>query len=61
MKCPEQYKIVQHNMRRPLIDSEDRVCGEYHLLAETQKFSECYKENCVAWDNEKKICRKCVE
>lgn len=25
MKCPEQFKIVQHNIRRPLVDNEDRI------------------------------------
>lgn len=58
MKCPEMYKIMQHNIRRPILDDDNLVRGEYHLLIETQGFSECYKENCAAWDKEKQMCKK---
>lgn len=59
MKCPEQYRTVQHNIRKSILDEqEDRVIGEYHLLIENQSFCECYKEQCAAWDKEKKLCRK---
>jgi len=58
MKCPELYKIMQHNIRKPILDDENVYKGEYHLLIETQGFCECYKENCAAWDKENKRCRK---
>lgn len=58
MKCPEKYNIVQQNIRKPIIDIDSIVRGEYHILIETQEFCECYKEECAAWDNEKKMCRK---
>lgn len=61
MKCPEQYKILQHNIRKPIVDNENIIRGEYHLLIENQNFGECYKENCAAWDSEKKMCRKVGE
>ena len=51
MKCPEMYKIMQHNIRKPILDDDN-------LVIETQGFSECYKENCAAWDKEKQMCRK---
>lgn len=53
MKCPEMYKIMQHNIRRPILDDDNIVRGEYHVLIETQQFENCYKEECVAWDKEK--------
>ncbi len=43
MKCPEMYKIMQHNIRRPILDDDNIVRGEYHLLIETQQFGNCYK------------------
>lgn len=61
MKCPERYIIKQHNIRQPILDIDNIVRGEYHLLIETQGFSECYKENCAAWDKEKQMCRKAGE
>lgn len=56
MKCPEMYKIMQHNIRRPILDDDNIVRGEYHVLIETQQFENCYKEECVAWDKEKNKC-----
>lgn len=61
MKCPEMYKIMQHNIRRPILDDDNIVRGEYHILIETQQFENCYKEECAAWDKEKQMCRKVVE
>lgn len=58
MKCPEMYKVIQQNIRRPIVDIDNMVTGEYQVLIETQQFSECYKEQCVAWDSEKNMCRK---
>ena len=58
MKCPEMFKIVQHNIRNPIVDKDDIIRGEYHILIETQGFCECYKEKCAAWDNKKNRCRK---
>lgn len=58
MKCPEIFSIMQHNIRKPILDDENVVRGEYHLLIETQGFSNCYEEQCAAWDKEKKCCRK---
>ena len=39
-------------------DIDNIVKGEYQVLIETQQFSECYKEQCAAWDSEKNMCRK---
>ncbi len=61
MKCPEKYRVIQQNIRKPIIDEDNIVRGEYHLLIENQNFGECYKEKCVAWDNEKQCCRKVGE
>lgn len=36
LKCPEMYSIMQHNIRKPIINDENMVCGEYHLLIEKQ-------------------------
>ena len=58
MKCPEMYKIVQQNIRKPILNDDNISIGEYHVLIENQAFCECYKEQCAAWDNEKQICRK---
>lgn len=58
MKCPEMYRIMQHNIRKPILNDDNIAIGEYHLLVENQAFCECYKEKCAAWDNEKQICRK---
>ena len=58
MKCPEMYKVIQQNIRRPIVDIDNMVTGEYQVLIETQQFSECYKEQCEAWDSEKNMCRK---
>ena len=58
MKCPERYFIMQQNIRKSIIDSDDIVRGEYHLLIENQNFGECYKEQCAAWDKENQRCRK---
>lgn len=58
MKCPEQYKIRQHNIRKSITNIDNIVIGEYHLLIENQNFGECYKEECAAWDKEKNMCRK---
>lgn len=54
MKCPEIFSIMQHNIRKPILDDENVVRGEYHLLIETQGFSNCYEEQCAAWDKENK-------
>jgi hypothetical protein len=61
MKCPEKYRVIQQNIRKPIIDEDNIVRGEYHLLIENQNFGECYKEKCVVWDNEKQCCRKVGE
>lgn len=61
MKCPERFKITQYNIRKPVIDEEHIVRGDYHLLIEHQNFEECYKEDCAAWDKEKQRCRKVGE
>lgn len=53
MKCPEQFKITQYNIRKPIVDDEDTIRGEYHLLIENQNFGECYKDECAAWSKEK--------
>jgi hypothetical protein len=61
MKCPEQYRIIQQNIRKPILDEEGIARAEYHLLIENQNFAECYKENCAAWDKEKQRCGKVGE
>ena len=58
MKCPERFQIMQHNIRKPILNDEEVVSGEYHLLVETQGFQNCYKEECAAWDSDRNICRK---
>lgn len=58
MKCPEKYKTIQENLHKTIIDDDDKVIGEYHLLVETQQFGNCYKEECVTWDKEHCCCRK---
>ena len=52
------FQIMQHNIRKPILNDEEVVSGEYHLLVETQGFQNCYKEECAAWDSERNICRK---
>ncbi len=61
MKCPEKYRVIQQNIRQPILDDDNIVRGEYHILIETQQFENCYKEECVAWDKEKQMCRKVGE
>lgn len=39
MKCPERFCVVQHNIRKPILNSEDIAIGEYHLLIENQGFA----------------------
>lgn len=58
MKCPERYQVVQINMRGSVLSDDDVIKGENHILIENQGFGECYKENCAAWDKERKICKK---
>lgn len=58
MKCPERFTITQQNIRNPILNDDNIVVGEYHLLIETQQFPNCYEEECVCWDKEKKKCRK---
>lgn len=58
MKCPERYKIIQQNIRKPILNNDNMVMGEYHILIENQGFQECYKEKCAAWDKEKSMCKK---
>lgn len=36
MKCPEMYKVIQQNIRRPIVDIDNMVTGEYQVLIETQ-------------------------
>ena len=40
MKCPERYSAIQQNIRRPILDDDRIVKGEYHILIENQGFSE---------------------
>jgi len=58
MKCPERYRVIQQNIRQPILDDDRIVKGEYHVLIENQTFCECYQEQCAAWDKEKQCCRK---
>lgn len=57
MKCPEKYRVIQQNIRQPILDDDNIVRGEYHILIETQQFENCYKEECAAWTKK----NKCVE
>lgn len=61
MKCPEKYRVIKQNIRQPILDDDNIVRGEYHVLIETQQFENCYKEECAAWDKEKNKCRKVGE
>lgn len=58
MKCPEKYRVIQQNIRQPILDDDSIVRGEYQILIETQQFENCYKEECAAWDKGKQMCRK---
>lgn len=58
MKCPERYRVIQQNIRQPILDDDRIIKGEYHVLIENQAFCECYQEQCAAWDKEKQCCRK---
>lgn len=58
MKCPERYRVIQQNIRQPILDDDRIIKGEYHVLIENQTFCECYQEQCAAWDKEKQCCRK---
>lgn len=58
LRCPERYRVNQINIRKPIINELDEFKGEYSILIENQDFAQCYKENCVAWDKEKQICKK---
>ena len=60
MKCPEKYRVIQQNIRQPILDDDNIVRGEYHVLIETQQFENCYKEECAAY-KEKNKCRKVGE
>ena len=58
MKCPDRFNIVQHNIRKPILNRDDIAIGEYHLLIENQGFDDCYKEECPAWDRNNNCCKK---
>lgn len=58
MKCPERFMIVQQNLRGYLYNENTQLTGDNHILIEKQEFCDCYEEECMAWDKEKKICRK---
>ena len=58
MKCPERYRVLQQNIRKPILNDDSIAVGEYHILVETQGVCECYKEECAAWDKQNNICRK---
>ena len=60
MKCLDRFNIVQHNIRKPILNDDEIAIGEYHLLIENQNLGKCYKEECAAWDKEKNCCRKLV-
>lgn len=58
MKCPQMYSVIQQNIRRPILNEDMMVRGEYHLLIETQQFGNCHKEECAYWNKEKNMCGK---
>lgn len=58
MKCPFRFVVGQVNIYKPVTDAENNPKGDCRLFIENQEYAECYQENCVAWDNEKKRCRK---
>ncbi len=58
MKCPIRFTVRQFNMYRLINDIDNDFKGDYRVLIENQDFEECYQENCVAWDKDKKMCRK---
>lgn len=51
MKCPFRYVITQNTITK----NEE---NEIRYWAELQEYADCYKENCLAYNSEKKICRK---
>lgn len=58
MKCPERYRVIQQNIRKPILNDDNISVGEYHILLENQAFCECYEEKCAAWNKEEKSCSK---
>lgn len=58
MKCPQRFLITQQNFRGYLYNDNMQMVGDNHMFIEKQDFCDCYKEECMAWDKEKKICRK---
>ena len=58
MKCPERFRITQQNVRGYLYNENMQLMGDNHIFIEKQDFCNCYEERCMAWDKEKKVCRK---
>lgn len=58
VKCPERYQVIQFNVRNPILSDDEIVKGENHILIENQQFCDCYENECVAWDKERKMCKK---
>lgn len=58
MKCPERFTVIQQSCRKPMLDENNEFKGEYSIFMENQIFSECFKENCAAWDVNEQKCKK---
>lgn len=48
MKCPEMYKIMQHNIRRPILDDEVR-----DIEKEFEEIHIIHTDFNIGFDNEK--------
>lgn len=45
MKCPDRFNIVQHNIRKPILNRDDIAIGEYHLLLKIKDLLIAIKKN----------------
>ncbi len=61
MKCPFRFVIGQVNIYQPIRNDKAEIQGDYKLFIERQEYAECHQENCAAWDDEDKRCRKVGE
>lgn len=58
MKCPERFVVIQQSVRGYLYNDNIQLTGDSHIFIEKQDFCDCYEGKCMAWNEEKKMCRK---
>lgn len=61
MKCPFRFVVGQVNIYKPIRNDKNETKGDCKVFIENQLYADCYKENCAAWDDEEKRCRKVGE